>query len=385
MSPRATSHPRSNALYDPARHAPVSDTPWDAAAAQAAVDEILSDAHAAYDRQRLWPGHPLDGRVPDGNTTLYFGAAGVFWALRHLGRRIEFDLDSLAERNRRDYQSFSPYPNHASLMMGDVGVLLLAGDRERLKARIANNLDLPPKEWLWGMPGTMLAAVFAGERELFLQQAEALRDTFTDTPHGPLCVQELYGERLLYLGPAHGFAGHMLGLLRGWQWLDAQQRQWVASTVLRTLSMNALESPEGINWPASAEDAQRLLVQWCHGAPGIVTTFADSPFADTELDRLLRGAGELVWRAGPLGKGAGLCHGTAGNGYAFLKLYQRFGEPVWLERARRFAMTAIEQCRAARKEYGRGRYSLWTGDAGVAVYLHDCLRAQARFPTLDVF
>ena len=128
-----------------------------------------------------------------------------------------------------------------------------------------------------------------------------------------------------------------------------------------------------------------MLVQWCHGAPGMITSFADAPFMSSELERLLVRAGELVWRAGPLAKGANLCHGTAGNGYAFLKLYKLTSESRWLERARAFAMTAIEQARAARRNYDQGRYSLWTGDAGVAVYLHDCLRAESRFPTLDVF
>jgi hypothetical protein len=28
---------------------------------------------------------------------------------------------------------------------------------------------------------------------------------------------------------------------------------------------------------------------------------------------------------------------------------------------------------------------LWTGDPGFAIYLSDCLRAEAQFPTLDVF
>jgi hypothetical protein len=58
---------------------------------------------------------------------------------------------------------------------------------------------------------------------------------------------------------------------------------------------------------------------------------------------------------------------------------------VWLDRARSFAMTAIAQCRETRKEVGRGRYSLWTGDIGLAVYLWDCMRAEPRFPTVDVF
>jgi hypothetical protein len=96
-------------------------------------------------------------------------------------------------------------------------------------------------------------------------------------------------------------------------------------------------------------------------------------------------AGELTWRAGPLAKGPNLCHGTAGNGYAFLKLHRRSGDALWLERARAFAMVAIEQCRAARRKYGRGRYSLWTGDLGVAVYLHACLKIDPRFPTIDFF
>ena len=372
-------------MYDSARHAPLSEAPWDPATAQAAIDEILDGTRAAYDADRLWPAHPLDDGVRDGSTTLYFGAAGVYWALRYLGHELPFDVAELAKRNAREYESFRAYPNHASLLMGDVGVLLLGGDSEGLRKRIASNVHLPPKELLWGMPGTMLAALFIGEKELYRRQAERLRAAFVDTPHGPLCVQELYGQHHLYLGPAHGFAGHMLAFLHGWQWLDAAQREWVTSAAMRTLSLNARESSDGVNWPAGAEDQAPLLVQWCHGAPGMVTTFADAPFAAPELDRLLMRAGELVWRAGPLAKGPNLCHGTAGNGYAFLKLYARFRDAVWLDRARAFAMTAIEQCRAARRKYRQGRYSLWTGDPGVAVYLHDCLRAEARFPTIDIF
>ena len=74
-----------------------------------------------------------------------------------------------------------------------------------------------------------------------------------------------------------------------------------------------------------------------------------------------------------------------GNGYAFLKLYRRTSDPVWLDRARQFAMTAIVQCRGAQIVVGRGRYSLWTGDIGLAVYLWDCITGEPRFPTIDVF
>jgi hypothetical protein len=76
-------------------------------------------------------------------------------------------------------------------------------------------------------------------------------------------------------------------------------------------------------------------------------------------------------------------HGTGGNGYAFL--YRRTNDPIWLDRARQFAMTAIVQYRGAQLVVGRGRYSLWTGDVGLAVYLWDCITGEPRFPTIDVF
>jgi hypothetical protein len=136
-----------------------------------------------------------------------------------------------------------------------------------------------------------------------------------------------------------------------------------------------------INWPrAVGECESQIRVQWCHGAPGIVSTVGDLIPPELAL-----GAGELIWRAGPLRKGGGLCHGTAGNGFAFLKLHDLTGDPRWLERARRFAMHAIEQVERDRAEFGRGRYTLWTGDVGVALYLQACLNANSAFPTIDAF
>ena len=126
-----------------------------------------------------------------------------------------------------------------------------------------------------------------------------------------------------------------------------------------------------------------MLMQFCHGAPGFIICLADLP--GPSLDALLLAAGEATWAAGPLTKGANLCHGTAGNGYALLKLYRRTGDKAWLERARAFAMHAIAQCERDALTYGQMHYSLWTGDLGLAIYLWDCVRAGADFPSLDVF
>ena len=105
-------------------------------------------------------------------------------------------------------------------------------------------------------------------------------------------------------------------------------------------------------------------------------------YLDEEL--LLVGA-ELPWHTGPPGleKGPGICHGTAGNGYAFLKAFERTGDEQWLRRARRFAIHALEQAERLRAQRGRGRYSLWTGDVGVAVYAADCLDGRSDYPIFE--
>jgi hypothetical protein len=63
----------------------------------------------------------------------------------------------------------------------------------------------------------------------------------------------------------------------------------------------------------------------------------------------------LTWQAGPLTKGSNLCHGTGGNGYAFLKLHRRFGDKKWLERARAFAMHGMAQTEADLATHGHLR------------------------------
>jgi lantibiotic modifying enzyme len=190
-----------------------------------------------------------------------------------------------------------------------------------------------------------------------------------------LWTQGMYGELKQYLGPAHGFAGN-IHALRGYV-DDDDLRGRVRSVLERT----ALLEEGLVNWPPSLTDApSKVRVQWCHGAPGIVSTIGDL------IPEPLRiAAGELIWRAGPLVKGAGLCHGTAGNGYAFLRLYELTDDDRWLDRARRFAIHAVGQVERQRQKTGRGRYTLWTGDIGVALYLKACVEADPGFPTIDSF
>jgi Lanthionine synthetase C-like protein len=246
---------------------------------------------------------------------------------------------------------------------------------------------------MWGMPGSMLACLFMNQmtnearwRPMFEVQAARLLAELQETADGPIWEQDLYRQHTKFLGPVHGYAGNMLPLLQGWDWLTEGQRSRMMDVIPRTLSQNAWRTEIGTSWRGRVGyDKPPALCQYCHGAPGMVATFAGSPFKQPELETLLEEGGQFTWVAGPLAKGSNLCHGTGGNGYAFLKLYQGTQHTMWLERARAFAMTAIAQCREARKEYGRGRYSLWTGDVGLAIYLWNCLTGLPRFPTVDVF
>jgi hypothetical protein len=235
---------------------------------------------------------------------------------------------------------------------------------------------------------------WTGERrwhDLYLENVEQVWRTWLPSPHARchLWTQDLEGWVAQLLGAAHGFAGNAQALLRGAPLLPREQQEALLDRCVETLQATAVGEDDGVNWPShvagSGAGPPKMLVQWCHGAPGIVTAFAAFPRQrSAELDALLIRAGNTVWHAGPLAKGHGLCHGTAGNGYAFLQLYARTADPVWLARARSFAMHAIVQCEQARQAHGGRRCTLWTGDPGLAVYLWHCLEGAGGLPTLDI-
>jgi hypothetical protein len=398
-------------LFDPARHESLQAIAWDDSRVRAAIGHIVADAEARYSPASFWPVHPNDAEGGDAapKSPLYHGAGGVIWALHHLqalgaatlARDYAPGIEPLLARNRRWLAADGP-DAAASYLMGDTGILMVshalapdASTQARLYTLIEGNHGNPTRELMWGSPGTMLAALFLFERTQDARFADAFRAAAA-TLWSELrwsaefdChywTQAMYGIESSYTGAVHGFAATASVLIRGRDLLDsrdfARWSQCIARTVERTATLQ-----QGLaNWrawlhPPGAE--HRMLMQFCHGAPGFVICLAGFP--DAALDPLLVAGGEATWQAGPLAKGSNLCHGTAGNGYAFLKLYQRTGNTTWLERARAFAMHAIAQMEADERRHGQQRYSLWTGDVGVAIYLWDCLRGQAQFPTLDVF
>jgi len=92
-----------------------------------------------------------------------------------------------------------------------------------------------------------------------------------------------------------------------------------------------------------------------------------------------------VWHTGPLAKGQQSLSRNGGKRICAPEA-PRSHAGRNLARARApFAMSAIARWRETQAQHGSGRYSLWTGDAGLAAYLWDCISGEPHFPTLDVF
>lgn len=391
-------------LYDPAQHRPLESGPWNETTARASIEAIACDAiHAYQGPERLWSNAPddLEGDPDVPFRSAYLGASGVGWALDLLAREglcpalpgLAGLADSLPGGFRRapEFVGLAPPPS-PSLLFGEGGILLAVeairptgAHLDDLEACIRRNARNPSLELCWGSPGTMVAALELWRRtgqerwrEVWLDSANWLLDEWREQ----VWVQDLYGEKRRYTGAGHGFASNAFVLLAGLDLLDARAGDVIADRVATVFRELAVEEDGAAQWSPLADDATgRRPVQWCHGSPGVITSLSGLP-PDDETDRLLAAGGELIWRAGPLTKGVGLCHGTAGNAYAFLALHARFRDERWLHRARMFAMDAAADVGRRRAARGCGRYTLFTGDIGVALLLRSCLSVDPAFPFL---
>jgi lantibiotic modifying enzyme len=327
-------------LYRKQNHEPLAGGGWDERLARYAIADIVDEAKASL--------APRAGGV-------YEGLAGEVYALRALGETVE--VETLGK------------VNNPGLAEGELGLALVAGDRKLAERAARKCIESSENDLFDGAAGALVAAVLLDLDDVARVAIERLWSTWTFDSKLRACFwsQEL--------GMAHGLAGNAYALLRAGGYQSPQHQRELLDRIVEALDRTALRERSLVNWPPQADaPASELRVQWCHGAPGVVCGLAGAP-AHRELDKLLLAAGELTWTAGPLKKSAGLCHGTAGNGFAFLKLHRRTRDTKWLERARRFAMHAIKQ--------RKGERGLFTGDLGVALYLRACIDVTDAFPLLD--
>ena len=391
-------------LFTPERHEPLAGRRFSEPIAREAIERILERAQREVVDGR-WPLDPMDAEPEDERPAsgLYHGAAGIAWALAELdpGLIARPFVEAVEERILAE----SDIPDWAAggVWLGVSGVLAVAerhwpdaARRDRIAELGRAALDSPALDVMFGHPGHMALAAELHARtheerwpELWSAGAIRLLDEWRyDEALQAWFWTQQFGEReARYLGAAHGLVGNVHVLLRGGRLLPADRRQEVERRAVATLTRLAVVEDGLANWPTGAGDPlahnDRIRVQWCHGAAGVLTSLWDCAPEDGEWSDLLLAAGRLVWEAGPIRDEPGLCHGTAGNAYALLALWRRAGDEQWLERAQALAAHAAAQVEDRVTELGHGRHSLFTGDEGVALCLASCVAGDERLPVMD--
>jgi lantibiotic modifying enzyme len=284
--------------------------------------------------------------------SLYGGLTGVGWALAHLRERLP-DLDGeadLAEIDAvlLDHLKQSPWPDDYDLISGLVGFGVYALER------------LP-------RPGALacLERVIDRLAETAEQRAEGIR-WWTNPAWLPAETSAKYPRGYYNLGLAHGVPGviALLGLA-----CTAGVAAALAYPLLEEAVpwLLAQQLPGGFPaWVGPADHQKPARLAWCYGDPGVAAALLGAarclraPAWERQALTIARRASQRP----PEQSGvvdAGLCHGAAGLGHLFNRLYQATGEP-WLAEAARSWFT---QVLAMRQPAGRGigGYAAWLSGA----------------------
>eukprot|EP00929_Paragymnodinium_shiwhaense_P060751 TRINITY_DN30325_c0_g1_i1.p1 TRINITY_DN30325_c0_g1~~TRINITY_DN30325_c0_g1_i1.p1 ORF type:complete len:437 (-),score=54.68 TRINITY_DN30325_c0_g1_i1:87-1397(-) len=270
-------------------------------------------------------------------------------------------------------------------------------DRYCRLAETAMSSDLDADEWLYGRAGYLQGLL---QLHSLLGEAAVPRKLMVSLAlyilkRGVECSRRLdsglplmwtwHGKQ--YLGGAHGVAGILYIIL---QFPEVVADPTWRSNIMGTLDALASLQTDNGNWPGKVGERYDHLMHFCHGAPGMVWTYcaAYEVLGEARYLDVARSAGDAVWRYGLVRKGDGLCHGIAGNAYAFLRLLRTTKDQSWLLRAHYFAERLHAQDpNAAAQRRPDNPYSLFEGSAGTVCFLMELRGASpagARLPFFDV-
>lgn len=146
-----------------------------------------------------------------------------------------------------------------------------------------------------------------------------------------------------WLGQSHGSAGVLVQLLDVPEIMEAGgslvENSAYRDMIIKTLDhLVANQFPSG-NFPSEYHDADEdLLVQWDHGAPGVLGALvkASKVLNDSKYLDSARLAADCVWERGLLYKGLELCHGIVGNTYMQIFMHKYTKDEKYMYRALQF-------------------------------------------------
>jgi class I lanthipeptide synthase len=275
--------------------------------------------------------------------SLYFGFAGISWVASHLaGRLFEETEDNCLEVDQVLLATLdNPMWNaRYELLNGVVGMGVYA--RERLPRPSA----------------VRLIEAVVGRLEASAERSAAGAAFFNRTDTLSPEYRDVAPVGMYNLGMAHGIAGviSLLGsLCRSGVAVDraapllADSVKWLLARELPADSDYRFKSTYT---PDRDIDISRL--GWCHGDLTVATALlvaargAGEPSWEHHARRIARSAAARTIDNTPV-PDAGLCHGAAGIGHLFNRLYQETDEPALGEAARMWLRRAI-----AMREPGHG-------------------------------
>lgn len=347
--------------------------------------------------------------------SLYSGSLGKVYIL--------YQLDRFEEARRHVLPHIGQSDNRVTLLEGrKVGALALScaihcklKDYSIMKEHsdmLLNlfryvHLDLPDSECdvMYGRAGFLHAILFVrkeiGDEKYGTEQVlQILMDILQEgmknkTENFPLLWK---WHQKIYLGSAHGVAGILQTLisfndevcLLG-QRSNQDYMGDIHGTIRSLLSNRFLSG----NIPSSIGKERDNLVQWCHGAPGLILLLVKAYEVFDEADYLKQAVNislNVVWSRGLLRKGMGLCHGISGNTYSFLAVYrglntfkERGGDvqdediDIWLYRSWKFVEFVFQHQQELHRTPDHP-YSLFEGLGGFC-----CLLIDLKAPTLSHF
>jgi lantibiotic modifying enzyme len=280
---------------------------------------------------RLIREHPPH-KVPPGGG-LYYGPISVaylFYALHKIYPDLtldEFPLNTWSaaylEQAQNHIKEFpQPSPSRCGVANDIMSLLALyavtAKDRDTAKelcdfaaATIEQDAS---NEWLYGRAGylyflRLIRGAFSNDEEI-LELVEDTTDEVIENIMDSSRPWKWHGKA--YVGAVHGAIGIITQIV-----LTAPH--WASKLEAELGALLSYQYDSG-NFPSSLPPGRDRLVQFCHGAPGVVASLISIrehfPNLQDRIDRVVAKGREAIWERGLLTKEPCLCHGITGNALA---------------------------------------------------------------------
>ena len=275
------------------------------------AERLIQQATVALEQQPLLPW-------------LHGGFSGIAWSVERLGQLGVASAEDMGEIDEvlMDLTARQPWSGEYDLIRGLVGLGVYALAR---------------------LPRPTAARCLEGVVARLEERAtkdEHGRSWWTPPQHLPPHQRAVYPQGYFNLGAAHGVPAvvALLALIARAGVAERKARE-LASDGARWLLTQTLPDSPGARFPSSVAPgipARPCRSAWCYGDPGVVLCLLVTAQAlgDADLERAtLELAREAARRptehAGV--RDAGLCHGSAGLGHIYNRLYQVSGDELFKE------------------------------------------------------